>query len=139
MKTQVEKEEKVWGEVYHIFASDKAAVSVLTVNKGFRCSLHCHHHRYNLFFVESGCICVETVRGSGRHLEVLEEGQSLSVPPYVWHRFRVLESGKVVEVYWPSRYSPVKLDDIQRKDIGGKDNLEELKEAIRCQPVRHAP
>ena len=44
-------EKKCWGEVLHTFEDPHAAVSHLRVKAGFRCSLHYHLSRANLFVV----------------------------------------------------------------------------------------
>ena len=44
-------ETKVWGSVFHLFASPHAAVSLLNVNAGTRCSRHKHQDRANQFAV----------------------------------------------------------------------------------------
>ena len=122
-------EYKVWGSVLHIFASPHAAVSCLTVEAGYCCSKHYHRQRVNQFAVQEGLICVETWKelNGERTTKMILPGEVYIVPSGMWHRFRVLESGKVVEVYWPDRGGIVKLDDIVRADVGGKDDLEDWK------------
>jgi len=128
-------EEKVWGSVQHIFSNPYAAVSCLTVKKGYRCSIHYHEDRVNIFNVLEGKIIVECfglALGDRRDPQpspstrvTLLPGDTFDVGPYYWHRFRVLESGRVVEVYYvpDRRYdgSTVRLDDITRWDEGGID------------------
>lgn len=115
-------EQKVWGEVAHVFVSDRAAVSYLRVTKGTRSSRHFHQDRANQFIVLSGRLVVEEWRPGGDTLAIsLVAWQSYSIPSGVLHRFRVLESGEVIEVYWPDRGGTVRLDDIERLDEGGED------------------
>jgi mannose-6-phosphate isomerase-like protein (cupin superfamily) len=47
----------------------------------------------------------------------LVAGDTFVVPSSILHRFQVLESGRVIEVYWPD--ATVGKDDIQRYDEGG--------------------
>ncbi len=122
MKSQWE--EKVWGSVCHIFQSGQAAVSYLKVNAGFQCSKHKHEQRANQFTVISGKIVVEIWAkrdGTGMLLssESLQTGESIMVPSTYYHRFRVIESGEVVEIYWGDRGGAVHIDDIVRLDEGG--------------------
>ena len=127
---------KCWGRVQHIFASPHAAVSCLEVTAGWRCSCHRHKHRANMFAVQEGRIVVEDWRDGflGRkHVRLLGPGDVCSVPSGVWHRFRVLVSGRVIEVYWADGGEEVSADDIERRDEGGPDDraglVRELKEA----------
>jgi len=112
-------EEKCWGEVWHLFHSEHAAVSYLKLNAGFRCSRHYHAERANQFVVISGRIMVEW----GTELECCTElgpDEAFTVPSKILHRFRVLESGVVIEVYWPDvPGGKVRQDDIVRFDEGG--------------------
>lgn len=120
-------EEKVWGRVQHIFVSPHAAVSCLEVRAGYRCSRHLHSQRANLFAVLEGQIVVEIWPNGRSELIELGPGDTCTVPSGVPHRFRVLQSGRVVEVYWPDRGGEVSMADIHRFDVGGEDDLAGLK------------
>ena len=124
-------EEKCWGRVMHVFESDEVAVSVLQVNKGFRCSRHLHEFRRNQFDVISGKIEVWEWADEGdmlrnldkpvyRHL--LRAGERIRIGASRPHLFRVLRDGVVVEIYSADK-GPVSIDDIVRFDEGGKDEL----------------
>lgn len=129
-KRQAEWEEKAWGRVQHMFYNSHVGVSYLEVERGFCCSKHKHNERTNMFFVHSGQLVVE-VWDLDWKMYLLNEGDSIEVPEGLWHRFRVLMSGKVTEVYRPAfSGAQVRLDDIDRMDKGGEDNLEELKFAL---------
>lgn len=119
------QEKKVWGQVSHIFASPHAAVSILDVEAGFCCSTHKHIYRLNMFVVMSGEVAIKW-KGGESPLErkwnsiVLSSGDDFTVQIGIWHRFEVLASGKIVEVYWPGKEGDVvSLDDIIRADVGG--------------------
>lgn len=124
-------ETKVWGSVMHVFKSDEVAISVLRVNKGFRCSRHLHELRRNQFDVISGKIEVwewtderdirqNPLRPMIRSLMIA--GDRIRVGSGRPHLFRVLESGIVVEIYSADK-GHVSIDDIVRFDEGGKDEL----------------
>lgn len=119
---ELQYEKKVWGRVAHAFSDDEAAVSVLFLDAGFRCSRHRHRERHNHFFVVSGEITIEEWSSpeypSSRATQ-LQKGMSYTVPTGVWHRFTVEQSGVVVEVYYPDCGGTVRLDDIERLDEGG--------------------
>ena len=110
-------EGKVWGRVSHLFYSDQLGVSYLQVNSGFCCSWHLHHWRANGFLVKSGRIQIEL---RDKPPVILSPGEFYLVPSRVDHRFCVLESGEVIEVYWSDRPGAgVQQDDIHRWDQGG--------------------
>ena len=122
-------EEKCWGEVLHCFHNPQASVSYLKVQAGYRCSRHYHWDRANDFIVISGQIMIETWGlGSlvGEHTttspktELLVPGDTHSIPSKLLHRFNVIESGEVIEVYWADHGGVVSIDDIVRIDVGGK-------------------
>jgi len=121
-------EVKAWGMVRHLFRSDQAAVSYLCVNRGTCCSRHLHQHRANQFVILSGKIVVEEwlpeqnpVTEQPKQRVLLTPGSIHVVSSLVPHRFRVAESGQVIEVYWPDRGGKVEFSDITRFDVGGPD------------------
>lgn len=127
-------EKKCWGRVQHIFSSPHAAVSLLDVKAGFKCSTHRHMYRGNLFAVKSGMIVVERwLEGFGTKSTFIElgPGDTVSVPALELHRFRVTASGFVVEVYYPDNGGMVSINDIERLDEGGDDDITELRKEMR--------
>jgi len=122
-------EEKCWGKVLHAFHSPDVALSYLEVEAGWQCSTHKHADRINAFVVLSGEIKIDwwgrhEPKGNPSSVIILPSnamGNYCIVPAGVWHRFRVIRSGKVVEIYWPRiSGARVRLDDIVRLDIGGR-------------------
>ena len=115
-------DEKWWGKARHAFDSPHCAVSILYTELGGYCSRHFHKHRVNRFLVISGSLDVVTYSGNLEETrERLGPGDVMDIESNIVHRFEVIEPGIVLEVYWPS--SPgvsVRLDDIERLDIGGK-------------------
>ena len=123
---RVEQESKVWGTALHVFSDPHAAVSVLRTEKGAYCSKHFHSQRVNRFIAESGSIDVVEYDPGGQ-FEIsrirLNPGDVHDVEAGVVHRFEVIESGVVVEVYFPQRPTDrVSHDDIVRLDLGGLSN-----------------
>jgi len=124
----LQMEEKCWGRVAHVFVSPRAAVSYLEVKEGFCCSKHRHQERANDFIVISGMLLIEEFNATGDQIkstllcgcDSCKYGNDYSVPSGVWHRFVVLRSGQVIEVYWPDNHGTVRINDIERKDEGGR-------------------
>ena len=117
-------EEKCWGRVLHCFSSEQASVSYLEVLEGNQCSRHYHRWRANTFIVVSGMIVVEKWKqkdGSDQPTTTpLYPMDCCTVPSNQLHRFKVLESGTIIEVYFPDKVGcKVDLDDIERLDVGG--------------------
>lgn len=129
MEFQPIHEKKCWGEVLHVFSSPNAAVSCLNVNWGWRCSIHKHVERANSFAVIGGVLAVEDWpegRDQPSRVRIVQPGETVTVPSGIWHRFRVIASGQVIEVYWPDTGGTVRMDDIEREDVGGRDDEKEL-------------
>lgn len=119
----MEWEDKAWGICSHIFASDRCGISFLKVEKGGFSSRHLHRERENMFAVISGKIEVcEYYRDFVIKLTTMASGDVHSVPVEIIHKFSVLESGEVVEIYRPGvPGGKVHIDDIVRFDIGGME------------------
>lgn len=94
----------------------------IEVNKGGFCSKHKHEHKWNAFFVESGCLEVTIYRqGDGTHPAVEDKtilcaGDSTFVEPGVYHMFHALELTLAFETYWVE----LSQSDIVRVNVGGK-------------------
>lgn len=121
----MEWETKAWGSVQHVLLTDACSISHLQVVAGTRCSIHHHAQRSNLFVMIEGKLLVEEFDPTGKLSRVvpLDVGESHWVPSGIVHRFRVHESGRVVEVYWPDRGGKCELSDIHRQDEGGPDPM----------------
>jgi mannose-6-phosphate isomerase-like protein (cupin superfamily) len=117
-------EKKVWGTVRHVFESFHAAVSILEVEAGTFCSRHSHAQRVNRFIVQSGSIDIVEYEDDGEKVVsrlTMSPGDVHDVEAGVVHRFEVIESGIVVEVYFPARPGDVVFaEDIERLDTGGR-------------------
>ena len=127
-------EDKCWGRVLHCFANEQASVSYLEVLDGYQCSIHYHKERANTFVVVSGIIVVEEwwdhvahTKFDGDELAIhkcevvttLLPGHSHTVPSRRTHRFKVMESGSLIEVYFPDNGGKVDIEDIIRLNEGG--------------------
>ena len=118
-------EDKAWGKVRHVFSTPEVAISYLEVVAGTRSSWHRHADRNNSFHVGRGMIvveCIDQITGAKWQRKLIDH-LSFTVEAGILHRFRVIESGHLVEIYWPREAGvAVRLDDIERIDHGGPDD-----------------
>jgi quercetin dioxygenase-like cupin family protein len=69
--------------------------------EGGVCSEHLHAHRYNAFYVISGCLRLRVWNNEERpDIIDLMPTQTAIVPPGVYHQFEAITAGRAIEVYW---------------------------------------
>lgn len=111
---------KPWGVTTQVFLGRAAEVHVASIRRGGHSSQHQHRSKANDFFVISGRleILVYNERGDVTPFiaYVLTDGQRLTIPAGVWHRFNALEDTELIETYW---LDDIGSDDIVRYDEGG--------------------
>jgi mannose-6-phosphate isomerase-like protein (cupin superfamily) len=83
---------KVWGEEHWIVNRDYCGKK-LVLKKGFRCSMHHHKVKDEVFYVISGRVLLEC----GGESRVLEPGDRHHVLPGAPHRFWGLEDAEIIE------------------------------------------
>jgi len=100
----------------------------LKLKAGYECSWHSHREKYNLFVVVSGCVDIVTEQFDGPSVVTLTSGECFTVRPSEMHKFKVIESGMMIE----EMYVKYNEDDIQRENQGGKipETHEILKEIL---------
>lgn len=112
---------------------------ILELEANTFCSFHYHLWRGNRFHVHSGRVQIVQSIGWAAQSDILGPGSTLEVPPLVPHQFQVLESGTMVEEYFPNGGDVVRhgvdLDDIVRLTVGGKGEVEERGLAIMGEAV----
>jgi mannose-6-phosphate isomerase-like protein (cupin superfamily) len=111
-------EGKIWGSTETIEANPFCSVHRARFEAGFCCSRHLHQNKVNAFLVISGRLVVRVYQPGGlEDVTELGPGGFTKVEPNVPHRFEGIESGELIEIYWPE---PVGLADIVRDDTGGR-------------------
>lgn len=85
---------KVWGYEKWIENNEKYCCKILSVNKGYQCSLHYHKNKDETFLVTSGHIRLE-LKEEVLHLR---PGAFVRVPPETPHRFTGIEDSLIMEV-----------------------------------------
>ena len=108
------KQGKIWGETEGIFNNGIVSVNHLKIKKGGHCSEHRHSKKSNIFFVISGNLVSEIWRGVSDET-VVWPGESTTIEPGVYHKFRALTDVECLEIY------EVRFDgeDIERRTVGG--------------------
>lgn len=122
--TSPDTERKEWGSTCDLARGDAYSVSLARIRPWHRCSFHHHTHKANKFFVVSGVLYVTVEHQPAVKTEpvctvryMLGEGDELTVPAGMVHRFETEEEAAVViETY--AAVSPVSAD-IVRRDAGG--------------------
>lgn len=92
---------KAWG-YEEVLVNEEYCAKYLCINPGFQCSLHYHKIKKETFIVERGEIILETGKLflSGRILstEILQPGDTRTIPPNTLHRFSSEFGGRILEV-----------------------------------------
>jgi mannose-6-phosphate isomerase-like protein (cupin superfamily) len=89
----------------------------LLIKPHAQCSLHCHAHKWNAFYVKTGSLKIEVHKNDYALVDVteLEEGEFTTVKPGEYHRFISDEfEVEALELYYPQELA----EDIVRKDCG---------------------
>lgn len=106
---------KVWGRTAEVFKTPLFELHRIQVQAGHRCSEHRHATKFNGFTVESGLLRVRVWQSTGTVDEtVLSPGESLVVPPGVFHQFIAETDVVAYEAYW----TELRSDDIDRRTVG---------------------
>jgi mannose-6-phosphate isomerase-like protein (cupin superfamily) len=85
---------KVWGNEKWLENNEKYCCKVLSVKKGYQCSLHYHKKKDETFVVTSGHIRLEL----GKEVLHLRPGAFIRIPPRTKHRFTGIEDSLIMEV-----------------------------------------
>lgn len=85
---------KVWGYEKWLENNDKYCCKLLSLNKGYQCSLHYHKNKDEMFLVTKGHVRLE-MAGEVLHLR---DGDFVRLKPETIHRFTGLEDSLIVEV-----------------------------------------
>jgi len=88
--------EKEWGYEDWLTNSPEYCTKVLSLNKGFRCSLHHHEIKDETFYIVKGRVLIE------KELDIIQEaillpGDAVRIFPGMKHRFSGLEDSVILE------------------------------------------
>jgi quercetin dioxygenase-like cupin family protein len=107
---------KVWGSEEWIVNRDYCGKK-LTLNKGFRCSMHYHKNKDETFYILSGKVLLEI----GMQKNIMLPGDSMLIKPGQKHRFTGLENSEIMEFSTHHEDS-----DSYRDEVSGKVDLDKL-------------
>lgn len=88
----MKKVKKVWGEEHWIVNNDYCGKK-LVLKKNYRCSMHHHKKKDEVFYVVKGKVLLEA---DGKKF-VMKQGDSFRVKPGCRHRFTGLEDSEIIE------------------------------------------
>lgn len=83
---------KVWGEEHWIVNREYCGKKLI-LKRGFRCSMHQHQNKDEVFYVISGKVFLEL----GNQERVMVPGDHQHVPQGVPHRFWGVEDAEIIE------------------------------------------
>ncbi len=112
---------KIWGNTRCVFDNPIVSVHRIEINKGSRCSKHYHQHKHNMFYIEKGKLQISVYQKSYDLVDItiLEDNQSSTVSPGLYHEFLALEDTVAYEIYFIS----LDHNDIVRENCGSKEKL----------------
>ncbi|MBS3927482.1 MAG: hypothetical protein KGZ65_02555 [Sphingomonadales bacterium] len=112
--------EKLWGVTRPVDISPTHELHHATIKAGGFSSQHCHHRKFNGFYVVSGTLLVHFYRRKGDATPYdtgrAEAGSSVIAVWDEWHRFEAVTDVELIEWYFNDHVDPT---DIERYDEGG--------------------
>jgi len=105
--------DKIWG-YEKIIVNGEYCGKKLLLNRGFRCSLHYHKKKDEVFYLIRGIVLMEV----GDKKWIMNPEDSVHVPQNTLHRFTGLTNAQIIE--FSSHHED---DDSYRKEMSGKANL----------------
>lgn len=98
MPTNHKEVSKVWGSETWIINTQKYCGKLLSLKKGWRCSLHYHKIKDECFYINKGKVLMEWCQvGEKINKKVMIKGDSLHLLPLTVHRFTGIEDAEIFE------------------------------------------
>jgi mannose-6-phosphate isomerase-like protein (cupin superfamily) len=111
---------KIWGKTTLLLQTPQIEIHRISILPNSACSLHCHEHKWNAFYVMAGEMAIEVHKNDYNLIDLteLKKEEFTTVPPNEYHRFLTGESGaEALEIYYLEGINP---NDIIRKNVGSK-------------------
>jgi len=93
----MKKVEKVWGSELWVANHEKYCGKILTIKKGFQCSIHHHRVKEESFYVLGGQILMEINDTHKNDCFIMEEGDAVDIHTNLNHRFSAIKDSKIIE------------------------------------------
>jgi mannose-6-phosphate isomerase len=104
--------EKPWGRELWLVRSDRYALKIIEMNKGFRSSLQYHVKKHEHIYLETGLLSIEAETPEGvMETVILRPGDVIENPPGRKHRTSALEDSRLIEVSTPELDDVVRVED----------------------------
>ena len=84
----------MWGAETWLCNTEEYCGKILHLHRGYRCSMHYHKIKDEVFYIISGLVFME-VDGQEYHMQA---GDAIRVKPGIKHRFTGLTSAKILEI-----------------------------------------
>lgn len=85
---------KIWGYEKWLENNNRYCCKLLSLKRGFQCSLHYHKKKDEMFFVLKGHVKMEV----GDEVLQMMTGQFVRIPPETKHRFTGVEDSEIMEI-----------------------------------------
>jgi mannose-6-phosphate isomerase-like protein (cupin superfamily) len=89
---------KVWGSETWLENNDKYCCKILSINKGYYCSLHYHKIKDEMFIVQYGEILLKLGTPISGQIINMRKGDYVRIIPYQVHQFTAIEDSAILEV-----------------------------------------
>lgn len=109
----IKEVKKVWGKELWIINKEYCGKKLL-LNRGYRCSMHCHKKKDEVFYLIRGRILMEVDDKKW----IMRPEDSVHILPNTWHRFTGLTNAQIIE--FSSHHNDT---DSYRKELSGKAHL----------------
>lgn len=106
---------KPWGWTAPLYLSREFEFWTAHVLAGGYSSRHMHDLKTNRLYSRDAVLMVTTWENDRPQEHLIGFGEIIDVPPGTWHRFEVLQSGRIFESYW----GHCDTQDIVRLDANG--------------------
>ena len=127
--TVIEIYPKVWGEEHWIINKEYCGKK-LVLKQGFRCSIHWHKLKDEVFYIASGCVLME-VNGASK---IMFPGEKQYIAPGDKHRFTGILDSDIFE------FSTTHIEEDSYRDIPSgsisQQELHSLIERMKTEPRR---
>jgi quercetin dioxygenase-like cupin family protein len=103
---------KDWGLTDLIFSNSIVEIHKLSINKSGYSSKHYHAYKYNVFYVDQGSVEIIIWLDQIEQKHILNDGDSITIKPNIWHKFIALKDTTATEIY----YTSIDSNDIIREN-----------------------